>query len=209
MLFFGDSITYGAWDLEGGWVQRLRKLLDEKQIKNTEEYYYMVYNLGIDGGDSTKLLEHFEDETRRRLWPGEETIIIFSTGANDALIEIDKGKNRTSINIFKKNIEKLIEKADKFTKKVIFVGTVPHEESKTNPVSWDENISYKNKDLKKYNETIKDVCSKKKVSFIDVFNKLNNKDFIKTLDDGVHPNSEGHKIMFEIIKDYLIKNKIL
>jgi len=26
ILVFGDSITYGAWDEEGGWVQRLRKL---------------------------------------------------------------------------------------------------------------------------------------------------------------------------------------
>lgn len=32
ILFFGPSTTYGAWDSEGGYVQRLRKYLDKKVI---------------------------------------------------------------------------------------------------------------------------------------------------------------------------------
>ncbi len=32
ILVFGPSTTYGAWDIEGGWVQRLRRYLDEKQL---------------------------------------------------------------------------------------------------------------------------------------------------------------------------------
>ena len=26
---FGDSITYGAWDREAGWVERLKKVLNK------------------------------------------------------------------------------------------------------------------------------------------------------------------------------------
>jgi lysophospholipase L1-like esterase len=32
LLIFGDSITYGAWDIEGGWAARLRKFLDGKTL---------------------------------------------------------------------------------------------------------------------------------------------------------------------------------
>ena len=46
ILVFGTSTTYGCWDIEGGWVQRLRKYLDEKQLDDPE-LYYIVYNLGI------------------------------------------------------------------------------------------------------------------------------------------------------------------
>lgn len=29
VLVFGDSITQGFWDTEGGWVERLRKYYDQ------------------------------------------------------------------------------------------------------------------------------------------------------------------------------------
>ena len=29
ILIFGDSICYGKWDKEGGWVTRLRKYIDQ------------------------------------------------------------------------------------------------------------------------------------------------------------------------------------
>jgi len=29
------------------------------------------------------------------------------------------------------------------------------------------------------------------------------------LEDGLHPNSEGHKKIFESVKEFLIKNKII
>ena len=39
ILIFGDSITYGAWDKEGGWVQRLRKFLDERNLTDPNFYF--------------------------------------------------------------------------------------------------------------------------------------------------------------------------
>ena len=38
LLVFGDSITYGAWDLEGGWVQRLRSFIDKKNLTDPNFY---------------------------------------------------------------------------------------------------------------------------------------------------------------------------
>lgn len=80
---FGHSITQGFWDTEGGWVQRLRKFLDEKSLKQPEEYYFEVYNLGVSGNDSRQLLDRFDDELEARLFDEDETLIIFQIGAND------------------------------------------------------------------------------------------------------------------------------
>ena len=46
ILVFGTSTTYGAWDSEGGWVQRLTKYLDNKQLEGKEhptDPYYVIY----------------------------------------------------------------------------------------------------------------------------------------------------------------------
>ena len=56
IIVFGDSIAYGAWDKEGGWVQRLRKILDVKTLSNPDQFY-LVYNLSIDGADTELLLK--------------------------------------------------------------------------------------------------------------------------------------------------------
>ena len=81
ILVFGASITWGAWDREGGWVQRLRNFVDEKNISNPD-YDRMIYNLGISGDTTENLLSRLENEVKTRL-SEEETIIIFSIGTND------------------------------------------------------------------------------------------------------------------------------
>ncbi len=66
ILVFGDSISYGAWDIEGGWVSRLRKFLDKKNLSE-ENFDCKVYNLGISGDNSSGVLNRFEFETRQRI----------------------------------------------------------------------------------------------------------------------------------------------
>ena len=78
ILVFGDSIDLGMWDVEGGWVQRLRRFLDKKTLADSN-FYYEVYNLGISGDTAEDLLESFEFETKKRLSNGEEAIFISYT----------------------------------------------------------------------------------------------------------------------------------
>ena len=60
-------------------------------------------------------------------------------------------------------------------------------------------------DTVNYNNIIKKVCEKEKVLFIDILDKIVDKDFY----DGLHPNSAGHQKIFEIVKVFLIENKII
>lgn len=211
---FGDSISYGAWDKEGGWVQRLRKFLDEKTLSipdfwNTD--FTQIYNVGISsasGENSNNLLKRFEFEAKQRL-DEYETIFIFAIGKNDSCFIKNKNTFITSLKIFEKNIQDLIKLAKKYSSKIIFVGTAMVDESKTAPISWDKNMYYKNEYLKQYNEIIKSVCEENKVYFIEIFEKWKKLNYKSLLEDGLHPNSKGHKKIFEAVKEFLIKNKLL
>jgi|SRR3990167_1230743 len=207
ILIFGDSITYGAWDKEGGWVTRLRKFLDEKTL-NEEDFYCLIYNLGVSGNTTGDLLERFEFEIKQRIKEKEDAMIIFAIGGNDATFINNQNQCLVSQLQFSENIGKLIKLAEKYTAKIIFTGILPCDESKTIPIPWAPDKSYKNEHIIQYDKIIKSVCQGKDISFIDVFNQFINLDYKNLLEDGQHPNSAGHQKIFEIIKEFLIANKI-
>ena len=70
-----------------------------------------------------------------------------------------------------------------------------------NPVSWDDNQSYLNKNIKMYDEIIKKVCLENNVEYLSVYNLLEDEDFNI---DGIHPNERGHEEIFDEIKNKYI-----
>lgn len=207
VLVFGDSIAYGVWDIEGGWVQRLRKFFDGKTLSDSD-FQHRVYNLSVSGDTTWDLLERFEFETRRRMKEDEELVIIFAIGVNDSYYVHSRGNFRTSVKQFKKNLQKLIELAKRFSPKIIFLGLMPVDESKVDPMPWDKDKSYKGKRVTEFDNVVKSVCKDNKVFFVDILNGIGN-DYKMFLEDGVHPNSEGHEKMFEIVKGFLQKSSII
>ncbi len=192
ILIFGDSITYGAWDKEGGWVSRLRKVIDEKNLAD-KDFYWLIYNLGIDGNNSKDILKRFEPEIKARLWPGEETIIIISAGTNDNMYDNKNKVFAVSQEEYEQNLQKLVNIAKKYTSKIIFIGSSPVDDSRTNPVPWVKNCSYLQKYIIAYSNIAKSICKKNKIPFVNIIDELDN----DVLEDGVHPNSEGHEIIFK------------
>lgn len=210
ILTFGNSIVYGAWDKEGGWVARLRKFLDEKTLSSNFESYYLVYGLGVSGGTTEELLNRFEFESSKRTKEGEETIIIFGMIAiNDSQFIQSKKDIWYSPEQVKENVEKLIELAQKISQKIVFVGHTAVDETKTNPLPWNADKSYKNEYIKKYDEIIKTICQEKDIHFIDIMDSFMQPCYQDMLVDGLHPNSIGHEKIYEAVKDYLIKNNII
>ncbi len=205
ILIFGDSITYGACDNEGGWVKRLRKFLDDKNL--SDESDFSVYNLGINGDNTEALLKRFEQEIRIRFDSKEKTIFIFAIGINDSQFIPTKNSFRVPLENFKNNILFLISRVKQFSGKIIFVGLTPIKELKTTPIPWDTDKFYKNEYIQKYDEIIKKVCEENDLLFIEVFDQLKGNENLS--EDGLHPNSEGHRKIFEIVKDFFIINKII
>jgi len=200
---FGDSITYGAWDKAGGWVQRLRTFIEEKYPEE-----HLIYNLGISGDTSDLLLERFEAETKKRI-EGKTFIFIFQLGLNDSAFLSTKKDFWVSQEKFRYNLRGIIKISKSISKKIFFLGITPVDEAKTQPVVWDERVTYKNENIKKYDEIIKEVCNVENIHFIEIFDKFFKSGYKKLLQDGLHPNSEGHEKIFEIVKDFLIEDKII
>ncbi|MDO9399754.1 MAG: GDSL-type esterase/lipase family protein [bacterium] len=188
ILIFGDSIVYGAFDPEaGGWADRLKAFF----FKDGRNYDYFVYNLGISGDTTENLLERFEFETKQRS-DEDKTSFIFSIGINDSAWMHSKNNHWVLPNKFIDNIKKLIQLAQKFSSKIIFVSLSPVDETKTTPIPWNTDLSYKNEWIQEYNKIIKSICEENKILFIDVFEKFIKLDYTKLLEDGLHPNSKGH-----------------
>jgi len=205
-------MTQGFWDREGGWAARLRKFLDAKSLLPGHHYFFSVFNLGVSGDTSKDLLERFEFETKMRLNEldkGEEVIFIISIGSNDSIYNQKTKKHWVSLPEFEKNLKKMFALAKKYGNKTIFVGDTPVDGALTNPIPWVKNCSYLNKFIEQYNRTAEMLCKKEKVYFIEIYSKLSNIDYKSLLEDGVHLNTKGHELLFEEVKEYLLKNKLL
>ena len=191
---FGDSIVWGANDFKnGGWVDKF-KIYFSKTGQFNE-----VFNLRNPGNDTHGLLNRIKNESATRMKPEykEVNIIIFQIGINDSQYLTSERCNRIFIDDFKKNIQKIIGISKKIVRNVVIVGLTPVNDLKT--------TIYKNKYIKKYNDVIKGICEENNLPFIEMFDLLKDED----LEDGLHPNAQGHEKMFQNVKDFLMENKII
>jgi lysophospholipase L1-like esterase len=207
IIVFGDSITFGMYDDEGGWVDRLKKHLLKISIENKLEHDLKVYNLGISGDTSEQFLKRFDQEIEPRNWVDQETIIIVSFGLNDSIL-INK-KNKVPIDKSKKNIKLLLNKARSYSKKVMVMGPTPVEEEKVSPMPWSPAESWNNENIRKYNKIVKLICKQLKVDYLNLFDLFFKMDYKKMMSDGAHPNTKGHEIIFNTVKNFLEEKKYI
>ena len=144
-----------------------------------------------------KLLKRIDNECKYR---NPDTIII-SIGINDAIYLNKEKRIQTQENEFSNNINELINRCRNYTYNILFLGLTRVDEDYTNPVSWDDNQSYLNKNIKMYDEIIKKVCLENNVEYLSVYNLLEDEDFNI---DGIHPNERGHEEIFDEIKNKYI-----
>ncbi len=106
ICIFGDSVSWGAWDLEkGGWANRLWFHTAKREGEN----YVEIYNCSISGGTTETILERFESEAKIR----NADALIFQTGGNDAAYEHTPGNYLVQPEKFRSNLEEIIKRAKK------------------------------------------------------------------------------------------------
>jgi lysophospholipase L1-like esterase len=161
-----------------------------------------VYNLGVSGDNSNDLEERFKTEVKAR----KPDVILFSIGTNDSQYIKHTKNPRVSITQFKKKLVRIIKETRECNiEKVMFIELIPVVENKVMPIPWSPSKFYDNQNIKKYNQIIKEVAEENDVPFCPMFDLLKEED----LDDGLHPNTQGHKKMFKRIKNFLEKEKTL
>ncbi|PIU22006.1 MAG: hypothetical protein COT14_03345 [Candidatus Diapherotrites archaeon CG08_land_8_20_14_0_20_30_16] len=202
ILVFGDSISYGIADKEGGWVPKLRKFLElDTDIKPN---YDFIYNLSIPGDTSQTLLQRFTFEAMQRIDYPEETIVLFAFGINDSAYANIAAKPLVPENDFTDNVKDLVVKAKALKVQVAFLGLTQVDESRVNPCEWDKTVSYSNQLISKYNAIIKKICKEYDVYFIDISDSFKPSPKL-FLDDGLHPNSKGHDKIFDQVRQFFSK----
>jgi len=207
VLIFGDSITQGYEDTDGGWVERIRKHYDTLQASDLDgSDEPTIFNLGISADNSKNVLDRIQAETIARTRHGNLPVIIIQIGVNDSSIdELPEGESVSlPIDKYEYNLRCIIEKVKPLSSKIILVGLSACDESKTTPVSWGE-FHYTNRQIKEYENMMKDIASEFNIAFIPLFDRFKEKldQGAKYLPDGLHPNNDGHKFISEIILDEL------
>lgn len=191
ICLFGDSITRGLWDREhGGWAKRLKYCLENNNSN------IRVCNYGVSGDTTDDLLARFDIICKSK----KPQSIFLAIGINDLQYINEEDNLRIFIKKFRNNYNTLLKKAKKYTNTIVCLGLTKINENKMI-----FNKFYINKIVKLYNTKIKQACEINNVFFLDVYGLLVNSD----LEDGIHPNSKGHKKMFLKVNNFLISNKFI
>lgn len=204
ILAFGDSITFGRGVFPSkGWANRLKEYFESK------DFYNVLYNLGIPGDSSTDLLKRFETETKSRVQyysPDNKFVILIAIGTNDSRGLGVSDNIQTNPKDYEENICKLVDIAKTHTKEVVIIGLSPVDET----LMPFEDTYFSNNRIEQFNKILEKIAQDNNLLFCDIYSGFKNKkNYHKLLVDGIHPNDEGYKLMYEIIKSFLIENKLI
>lgn len=196
IIVVGDSISYGLYDKQGGWAKRLF------QVGSNDNANAFV-NLSRPGATSKQALSKLKSTVKAGLLIKEYTKVIFAYGINDSAINLKDGCEITTFTEFEENTKKMISTINKHNVNMVFVGlTIVNEALAGN---FNNKMSYSNERIQKYNEILKRICIEFDIEFIDLYKECNNEKtmFIDMLQDGLHPNENGHYYIMNKMKQLL------
>ena len=207
ILCFGDSITQGYVDLEGGWTQRLRRRLDRDAtipMGATTFPAHAVFNLGVSGDTAEGLLARLEPELGpRRL--GDQTIVVVAVGVNKTSFDLRTGRAAHDPERFAATRAELVAMARRHTDRVLLVGLLPRDEARMQPPPWspDGAESHANDRIAAFNQAVRRVAAEGGVALVDCFDEVLAGDHAALLHDGLHPNGAGHQLLADRIGERL------
>jgi lysophospholipase L1-like esterase len=202
VLVFGDSITYGAWDTEAGWVERIKRMAHQQTVQAEGKTKLQIINLGIGGDTSTKILKRMPAEIEARYSASWPFIFVITFGTNDER-RID-GNVETPIEKFKTNVQAIIELAKQHSDKILFLGIPPIGK----PVVEFKGQEYSDERVKQYEHIMQTIVEAAGLPFVTL-----RKSFEDTLPEAlysydlIHPNDAGHQLIASIVEPEI--NKLL
>ena len=208
----GDSIIYGYGDYEGGgWVERLCRrwmsphLLPNQvsnQLSSSQQKERVVYNLGVRGDRLINVYQRLEAEFSKRgeLRRQVPDLILLSVGTNDTpRVGKPEGRSITEFRDFQEQVEKLLDLANSLAP-VAFIGMTPIDEEK---MPFLDCLYYNQLDQYRYKEYTLQACQQRNIPYLDIFEMWISRGNAwlsqQYGDDGLHPNVQGYKNLFNDI----------
>ncbi len=206
IIVFGTSIAQGFDDTEkGGWVNRLFLEYGPRVAEQNHNDYHAVFNLGVSGDTSDGIVKRLEHELYFRA--EDKNLIIFETGGNDSVRNLETNECQVPIDRFKENCERMIGITKPFGT-IVFLGLYDSDESQLNPMPWYEGHAALDADGDLYDKALQELVREHGVHFVPMQGLFGERVAELTY-DGDHPNAEGHRLIFERVKQSLEKEHIL
>jgi len=200
IICFGDSITRGESDaVYGGWADRI-KTQATKQFLETGKDKISVFNMGISGETTNGLIQRFENEFVTRQALDKQDTVLFGYGAND--LANQDGNYLVEITTYVANLTRCIEFSLEKGANVVLLNITPIAAylegipNVNNRIRNDENI-------RRYNQALLALSVKYSVDLIDVYSPFNDDKEAYLTADGLHPNSAGHELLYQVISSAL------
>ena len=208
IFVFGDSIGDGSYDTEhGGWASLLAMSEYKKRLQACNyDAGSTIVNMSVCGETTADLLLRIETDLKTRKAEADGDVALLAMGTNDAAFVDDK--NQVAIEDFKGNIVRLINTLRMSCKQVLVLGLSPVYESLSKPWCFNTTVYWENSTLQKYDEALCQIANDEQVTFIPLQDVLDTSSD-QHLPDGLHPNAEGHRLIFERVKQTLEKEGIL
>ena len=207
ILCFGDSITQGFVDPDGGWTQRLRRRLDQDAtipMGDTTFPAHAVFNLGVSGDTTEGLAARLERELEPRQL-GDQSIVVIAVGVNETAFDPVTGRPAHDAERFAATLAELVAAARRHTDRVLLVGLLPCDEARMQPAPWSEDgrEHYANDRIGQFNQAVRRVAAGTGVALADCFEEVLAGDHTALLHDGLHPNGAGHQLLADRIGERL------
>lgn len=193
ILVFGDSISRWAFDQDmWGWVERLKTHFFQWWQKN---YKHGVYNYSISSNDTRGVLEQISVhcDLMKKINP-DDMMIILSIWSNDARYMQTPDQLFVPKQEFISNIERILDRCRIYTENIMILWLLPVDQDLCMPRHGEY---YDNTYIQEYDAILKDIAHQRWYTYIDMRDCIN----ISTdLDDGLHPNTQGHVKIYERVK---------
>ncbi len=202
-IIIGDSITYGIGDFEScGWATMFKNYIINKDDSKVCNNY--VHIAGFPGATSSDILEKVDNMLQSFMHKEFTNTVMLSIGVNDT--QVFNGATKNSIESYKENMQKLIRIITDKGCSLVILGLTRIESDEK--FLWKPNKNYDSNIISEYDRNLKlildydvelkNLCQNNKIKYIPMQDVLKKSDFI----DGLHPNQNGHKKIFE----YIIEN---
>lgn len=186
IVCIGDSLTYGYGVYSNeNWVELLRL-----------KFNIEIINKGVNGDTTAGIISR----SSRDIIELAPSHMILMAGTNDILLNYP-------VNNVIDNAKFLLNEAEE-NSIIPIIALQPTVVPELAKIYWDQYIDYDavNEHLKQYIDSIKTFASKNNIGIINFYDSFLGIEGMKDLyRDGIHPNAQGHELMFKTI----IASKIL
>jgi len=205
-FILGSSLPYGVGASHAGWGDLIKQYLHAKMYgEGGVGQKYEVFNFGKADAKIEFVQATFPgqlaDYGRR-----QKTIVVIAIGGNNSKAEGSPDGYISTPEKYAQEMEDLLTMLAKYSDAVIVVDNGYVDESKTNPKLnplTGATSYYSNTRRQQFGDITERICKRQEIDFVRL--AIDQQEWVEnyTYKDGVHPNQQGHQLVFEAIRPYL------